>query len=58
MASTHLKGLNTEQKMKSDMNVKMAFILQLMEIQQNAQVVAGYLLQDVAVSFIPSSPAS
>ncbi|KAF7471891.1 Hypothetical predicted protein [Marmota monax] len=56
MVFTHLKGLSTELKMKSDMNVKVVFILQPGEILQNVQVVAGYLLQDVAVYLLLVDP--
>lgn len=52
MVTTHLKESNTEQEMKLGISVKMAFILQPKEIQQDALVQAGYLLLDVAVSCI------
>lgn len=52
MAPTHLKGLNTELEMKSLISVKKVFILLLKELKQYAQVQAGFLVQDVAVSSI------
>jgi hypothetical protein len=49
--STHLTGLYTELLMKSDMNVKMAFILQPDQLFQSVHSLAGSLFQDVPVSF-------
>ena len=51
MVSTHLTGLYTKVMMKSDMNVKMASILQPDQQFQSVHSLAGSLLQDVPVSF-------
>ena len=51
MVSTHLTGLYTEVMMKSDMNVKMASILQPDQQFQSVHSLAGSLFQDVPVSF-------